>query len=90
LENNRYLIRKLFSNLKVGGKIVVKDHILDDSRAAPPVGALFSLLMLLTTESGRCYSFSEVKNWMEQAGLSQVRKIDLPPPLTSSLVIGAR
>jgi hypothetical protein len=90
LENNRYLIRKLFSNLKDGGKIVVKDHILDDSRAAPPVGALFSLLMLLTTESGRCYSFSEVKNWMEQAGLSQVRKIDLPPPLTSSLVIGAR
>ena len=90
LENNRSLIRKLFTNLKAGGRIVVKDHILDDSRAAPPVGALFSLLMLLTTESGRCYSFNEVKNWMEQAGLSQVRQIDLPPPLTSSLVIGTR
>ena len=89
-ENNLSLIRKLFSNLKVRGSIVVKDHILDDSRTAPPVGALFGLLMLLTTESGRCYSFNEIKSWMEQAGLSQVRQIDLPPPLTSSLVIGSR
>jgi len=89
-ENNRSLIRKLVSNLEPSGQIVVKDHILDDSRATPPVGAIFSLLMLLTTESGRCYSFSEIKSWMEEAGLSQVRQIDLPPPLTSSLVVGTR
>ena len=89
-ENNRSLIRKLVSNLKPGGQIVIKDHILDDSRTTPPVGAIFSLLMLLTTESGRCYSFNEIRSWMEQAGLSQVRQIDLPPPLTSSLVVGTR
>ena len=89
-ENNRSLIRKLVSNLEPSGQIVVKDHILDDSRTTPPVGAIFSLLMLLTTESGRCYSFSEIKSWMEQAGLSRVRQIDLPPPLTSSLVVGTR
>jgi len=89
-ENNRSLIRKLVSNLKPRGQIVIKDHILDDSRTTPPVGAIFSLLMLLTTESGRCYSFNEIRSWMEQAGLSQVRQIDLPPPLTSSLVIGTQ
>ena len=89
LEMNRSLIRKLASNLKPGGQIVIKDHILDDSRTAPPVGAIFSLLMMLTTASGRCYSFSEIKIWMEQAGLTKVRQIDLPPPLTSSLVIGS-
>jgi hypothetical protein len=90
VENNRSLIRKLVSNLKAGGQIVIKDHILDDSRTTPPVGAIFSLLMLLTTESGRCYSFNEIKSWMEQAGLPQVRQIDLPPPLTSSLVVGTQ
>ena len=89
-ESNRSLILKLVSNLKPGGQIVVKDHILDDSRTTPPVGAIFSLLMLLTTESGRCYSFSEIKSWMEQAGLSRVQQINLPPPVTSSLVIGTR
>src|SRR4030095_379326 len=87
-EINRSLIRKLVSNLKLGGQIVVKDHILDDSRASPPVGAIFSLLMLLTTESGRCYSFNEIKSWMDHAGLSRVERLDLPAPLTSSLAIG--
>jgi precorrin-6B methylase 2/predicted transcriptional regulator len=89
-ESNQSLIGKLTANLKPGGQIVVKDHILDDSCTSPTVGAIFSLLMLLTTESGRCYSFNEIKAWMEQAGLSQVWQIDLPPPLTSSLVVGTR
>src|SRR5262245_28806549 len=89
-QDNAALIRKLASNLKLGGRLVVKDHILDDSRTTPPVGAIFSLLMLLTTESGRCYSFSEIKSWMEDASLSRVERIDLPMPLTSSLVIGVK
>src|SRR4029453_6388005 len=89
-ESNRSLIRKLVSNLQPGGQIVIKDHILDDSHTTPPLGAIFSLLMLLTTESGRCYSFSEIKSWMEQAALSRVQQINLPPPLPSSLVIGTR
>ncbi|HJU63012.1 MAG TPA: methyltransferase [Candidatus Binatia bacterium] len=87
---NLSLIGKLIANLKPGGRLIVKDHILDDSRTTPPVGALFSLLMLLTTASGRCYSFNEIKFWMEQAGLANVEQIKLPPPLTSSLVIGTR
>jgi protein-L-isoaspartate O-methyltransferase len=89
-QDNASLVRKLASNLKLGGRLVVKDHILDDSRTTPPVGAIFSLLMLLTTESGRCYSFSEIKSWMEDAGLSRVQRLDLPAPLTSSLVIGTK
>lgn len=88
--NNAELIAKLARSLTASGRIVIKDHILDDSRANPPVGAIFSLLMLLTTDGGRCYSFGEIRRWMELAGLSEVRQIDLPPPLTSSLVIGAR
>ena len=89
-QENLSLIDKLTANLKTGGRLVIKDHILDDSRTAPPVGAIFSLLMLLTTASGRCYSFSEIKLWMERAGLANVEQINLPPPLTSSLVIGTR
>lgn len=89
-DRNQALIAKLAGNLTPSGCIVIKDHILDESRAKPPVGALFSLLMLLTTDGGRCYSFGEIKTWLERAGLSRMRQIDLPPPLTSSLVIGAR
>lgn len=87
-ERNQDLINRLARNLKSPGRIVIKDHILDESCANPAVGAIFSLLMLLTTEGGRCYSFGEIRSWMECAGLSQIQQIDLPPPLTSSLVVG--
>lgn len=89
-EENQMLMTKLAANLNAGGRMIVKDHFLDESRANPPVGAIFSLLMLLTTASGRCYSFNEVKSWFENAGLNRVRQIDLPPPLTSSLIIGEK
>jgi hypothetical protein len=87
---NRQLLQKLSANLRTRGRIIIKDHILDESRAYPPVGALFSLLMLLTTVSGRCYSFGEIRSWLEDAGLTYVRHVELPPPLTSSLIIGEK
>jgi len=90
VEKNVALLKKVAAHLNPEGQIVIKDHILDDTRASPPVGAIFSLLMLLTTDGGRCYSFAEIRSWLEHAGLKRVRQIDLPPPLTSSLVIGAR
>ena len=87
-ERNRALLGKLAANLSPSGRLIVKDHILDNSATQPAVGAIFSLLMLLTTDGGRCYSFSEIEAWMKQAGLCRVEQIDLPAPLTSSLVIG--
>jgi O-methyltransferase domain/Dimerisation domain len=89
-EENAKLMAKLANNLEPGGRIIIKDHILDENRAQPPVGAIFSLLMLLTTKSGRCYSFGEIKTWLETAGLQRVERIELPPPLTSSLIIAEK
>ncbi|HET9916732.1 MAG TPA: methyltransferase [Candidatus Binatia bacterium] len=89
-DRNAALMRKLAANLNPRGQLIVKDHILDDSRAAPAVGATFSLLMLLTTDGGRCYSFAEITGWMKRAGLNRVERIDLPAPLTSSLVIACQ
>ena len=89
-EQNERIIGKVAAKLEPEGRIIIKDHILDRSRSHPPVGAIFSLLMLLTTQAGRCYTFEEVKTWLENAGLKRVKQIDLPPPLTSSLVIGEK
>ena len=46
------LIRKVYDCLNLGGRIVLRDFVLDDDRAGPPEAALFALQMLLTTESG--------------------------------------
>src|ERR1044071_903703 len=87
---NETLMRKLAGSLKPAGRLIIKDHILDESHAEPPVAAIFSMLMLLTTAGGRCYSLGEIRGWMERAGLSRVAEIKLPAPLTSSLVVAAR
>jgi len=89
-EENEGLMRKIHACLDRSGKIVIKDHILDDSLTHPPVGVAFSLLMLLTTEAGRCYSFNEVKGWLEKAGFKELREIALAYPLTSSVVTGVK
>jgi predicted O-methyltransferase YrrM len=86
-EVNQRLLVNLSSVLESGGSLIVKDHILDSTRANPPVGAVFSLLMLLTTGAGRCYALHEVKDWMLSAGLMHIRQIELPAPLNSSLII---
>jgi SAM-dependent methyltransferase len=90
VEENERLMAKIYGGLDRDGTIIIKDHILDDSLAHPSAGAVFSLLMLLTTDQGRCYTFNEVKSWLEKAGFQRVRELPLPPPLTSSLVIGMK
>ena len=89
-EVNQRLILNLSSVLEPGGSVMVKDHILDSTRINPPAGALFSLLMLLTTQAGRCYAFAEVEAWMSAAGLTHIRQIDLPAPLNSSLIMATK
>jgi SAM-dependent methyltransferase len=89
-EENRRLMSKLYGCLAPGGRIVIKDHILDESRTRPASGAVFALMMLLTTERGKCYSYEEVKAWLAKAGFKDIHEVSLPPPLTSSLVIGTK
>ncbi|MER3445559.1 MAG: hypothetical protein C4291_01395 [Candidatus Dadabacteria bacterium] len=86
-EANQKLMKKVYASLNRNGRIIIKDHILDDTLTSPAVGAIFSIQMLLVTK-GRDYSFSEVKGWLEDAGFRKSEWIRLKPPLTSSLVIG--
>jgi hypothetical protein len=87
---NAALMAKVYGALAEDGRIVIKDHILNDMHTHPASGAVFSLLMLLTTERGKCYSYAEVKEWLAAAGFKNIHEIELPPPLTSSLVIGTK
>ena len=87
---NEVLIDKLSKSLVPGGLLIIKDHILGGGRAESDAGAVFSLLMLLTTAGGRCYSLGEVRSWLERGGLVDVERVELPAPLTSSLVVARK
>jgi hypothetical protein len=44
--------------------------------------------MLVNTEKGDTFSFSEIKAWLEEAGFKKVRKLQAPRP--SSLTLATK
>lgn len=76
-QNDRAQNRKLFAKareaLNPGGRIVIRDHVMDPSRTRPPAGALFAVNMLVSTRGGTTYTFQELEEDLESAGFVQVR-----------------
>lgn len=71
------LIKRSARALAPGGRMIVHDSILSEDRTFPYHAALFSAYMLAATEQGRSYTFSEVREWMENAGLGNIGRIEL-------------
>jgi ubiquinone/menaquinone biosynthesis C-methylase UbiE len=76
LEENRRLVAKAARALRPGGQVVVRDFLMEEDRTGPLSSALFALNMLVGTEAGDTYTESEIRDWMEAAGLRDVRRID--------------
>jgi SAM-dependent methyltransferase len=71
-DQNLDLYRKVFRALSPGGSILIRDHVMDESRTSPPQGALFAINMLLLTTGGDTYTFGEIKEGLERAGFTRV------------------
>jgi len=68
----RNIIKKAAGVLKPGGIIMIHEFILKNSKTAPLFPALFSLNMLVGTESGRAYSEEELEDMLKEAGLKDI------------------
>jgi ubiquinone/menaquinone biosynthesis C-methylase UbiE len=77
-DENRMLIQKCARALRPNGTVVVQDFIMDESRTQPPGGAFFALNMLVGTAAGDTYTESEIRAWMEEAGLSGITRTEMP------------
>jgi hypothetical protein len=84
----RDIIRKTVSALEPGGIIIIHEFILNDTRDGPLFPALFSLNMLLGTESGRSYSESELAAMLTAAGVRDIRRIPVQTPNDSGVLCG--
>jgi hypothetical protein len=76
IEENLSLIRRSADSIVKGGQLVVLDHIMNEERTVPGNGAIFALNMLVGTEKGDTYTESEIKSWMNDAGLQDIRRKD--------------
>jgi hypothetical protein len=69
---NRDLFAKVYAALTPGGRVLIRDHVMDDSHARPPAGAMFAVNMLVGTPHGGTFSLAELRADLEAAGFTKV------------------
>ena len=74
-EKNLELYTKINRALEPGGTILIRDHIMEESRTKPAAGALFAINMLVNRHGGDTYTFAEVKEGLEKAGFIEVKQV---------------
>ena len=67
-EQNRALFRKVFSALAPGGRILIRDIVMDESHTSPPMGAFFAVNMAVGTPGGGTFTFDELRDDLMTAG----------------------
>ncbi|MFN3680531.1 MAG: methyltransferase [Nitrospira sp.] len=71
-EGNEALFKKVYAHLTTGGRVVVKDRFLDESKTAPAWTTAFAIHILVNTQFGSCYRCSDAVQWMKKAGFIDI------------------
>jgi precorrin-6B methylase 2 len=87
-EGCQKIIRKAAAALEQGGIIIIHDFILDNSMDGPLFPALFSLNMMLGTDSGRAYSEQQLSDMLAAAGAKDIQRIAVQTPNDSGIITG--
>jgi len=85
-EQNVQLYCRVNGALVPGGRIVVRDFVMEPDRTRPVAGALFAINMLVNTEGGGTYTFGEIREDLEKAGFTDVDHIETEDALSLALV----
>lgn len=71
-QQNRELFAKTNRALDEGGRVLIRDHVMDPTRTEPEDGALFAIAMLLSTTGGGTFTFDELSEDLQAVGFSGV------------------
>ena len=83
------LYEKAFCALNPGGRVAVRDFVMDSSRTAPPPGTLFGINMLVQTQNGMVYTFDEIRADLETVGFVDVN-LAVPADTMSAVVVATK
>jgi len=75
-ETNAALVSKVFTHLKPGGRLIIKDRFLDEAGTGPAWSTAFAVHILVNTQQGGCYKTSDVIQWMTKAGFASAAELE--------------
>jgi SAM-dependent methyltransferase len=70
---NDALYGRILRALVPGGRLVIRDHVMERDRTRPRAGALFAVNMLVGTAQGGTYTFDEIRAGLGRAGFVRIR-----------------
>lgn len=73
------MLRKCFDALTPGGRVVTLEFVPNDDGVSPPLAAMFSMVMLVSTPKGKAYRYSELEAMHRAAGFVDCKLVELPP-----------
>jgi SAM-dependent methyltransferase len=77
---SKKLLKKVFEALVPGGTAAIAEFIPDEGRCGPPMPVLFAINMLVNTDEGDTFTYSEMSGWLREAGFGNVRQLKTPGP----------
>lgn len=87
LKDKKMLIAKAFDALPENGALVVIENVIDNERNTNAFGLMMSLNMLIETEEGFDYSFSDIESWAKEAGFKTISSMPLTGPTSAVIAI---
>ena len=69
---NRELFDKIREALVPGGRLAIRDIVMEENRTAPVAGALFAINMLVATPGGGTFTLAELRADLEAQGFGKV------------------
>ncbi len=76
---NEELLRKIYAAMNPSGRVLTAEFIPNEDRVTPPFDAVFSLMMLTSTEEGDAYTFTELETMFRNAGFARSELHQLTP-----------
>jgi 2-polyprenyl-3-methyl-5-hydroxy-6-metoxy-1,4-benzoquinol methylase len=80
------LMRRVHAALKPGGQAVTLEFIPNEDRVSPMMPAMFSLVMLATTDSGDAYTLAEYEKMFRNTGFAKTTLHQIPDMPSQVLV----
>jgi len=83
---NRALFAKVYRALVPGGRIAIRDILMEESRTLPIAGALFAVNMLVGTADGGTFTFAELREDLATSGFIQAAILRADEAMNSIVV----